>query len=235
MDEHAISFLGKGGQWKCKWSRHHQVLGWKIYVVTCIIIRSDKLRFFNLFLTNLIISNQSTARRTSAHSGTGNRQSGGSRHHPSITSAAAAGDIIRPPQPPASLKNASTGTLESRSSRISRQSGLLQRTPPTASTTPGINEISKKNSFNFREIGFTKKSFFKTRLYIFFIADAISPSGDSPNHDEATCSTGVPLSQVFAQQQIQKNPSRQNSIQSAGCPSFFRFKSCKFTKILMNF
>jgi len=130
-----------------------------------------------------ITSNQSTARRTSAHSGTGNRQSGGSRHHPSITSAAAAGDIIRPPQPPASLKNASTGTLESRSSRISRQSGLLQRTPPTASTTP---------------------------------ADAISPSGDSPNHDEATCSTGVPLSQVFAQQQIQKNPSRQNSIQSAG-------------------
>ena len=93
----------------------------------------------------------------------------------------------------------------------------------------------KKILLIFEKLVSRKNPFFKTRLYIFFIADAISPSGDSPNHDEATCSTGVPLSQVFAQQQIQKNPSRQNSIQSAGCPSFFRFKSCKFTKILMTF
>ena len=65
-------------------------------------------------------SNQSTARRASSngHGGTSNRSS---RNPPS--------DLIRHPQ--MSLKNASTGTLESRSSRISRQSGALQRTPPT--------------------------------------------------------------------------------------------------------
>ena len=117
---------------------------------------------FSIFLP----SNQSTARRTSAHSGTGNRQSGGSRHLPSITSAAAAGDIIRPPQPPASLKNASTGTLESRSSRISRQSGLLQRTPPTASTTPGINHISKKKLLIFEKL-VSRKNPFSKQDYIF--------------------------------------------------------------------
>ena len=72
-----------------------------------------------------LTSNQSTARRTSGHSGTSNRNN---RHPPS--------DLIRHPQgPPSSLKNASTGTLESRSSRISRQSGALQRTPPTATAS----------------------------------------------------------------------------------------------------